>query len=181
MTPAYALKLNFITQKIDVGVQKIDGSAFIIYGIVIVAFSFQDKLGRIQFFKEIFLLIDTSIEVVLGMYFFSFFDVNIRFVEREITWKRYITAKTLSITQKVKLIGKKKFVTAALDADSEISIVHVAALNIKSINMAVYLSQATQIKLLKANKTLTTVPTKYFDYTNFFHLNLPQNFQDTLI
>lgn len=131
-------------------------------------FSLQDKLGRIQFFKEIFLLIDTSIEVVLGMYFFSLFDVNIRFIEREITWKRYIIAKALFITQKVKLIGKKEFAIVALDADSEISIVHVAALDIKSINMAVYLSQATQIELLKANKTLTTVSTKYFDYTDVF-------------
>lgn len=34
--------------------------------------------------------------------------------------------------------------------------------------MAIYPSQIAQIKLLKANKALTTIFTKYFDYTNIF-------------
>ena len=85
MTPAYALKLGLITRKIDVGVQKIDGSALTTDRMVIAGFSLQDKLGRVWFFKETFLLADTSIEVVLGMPFFSLSDVDIRFVKREIT------------------------------------------------------------------------------------------------
>ena len=68
----------------------------------------------------------------------------------------------------MKLINKKEFAAAALDADSEIFVVHVAALDIKGPNIAVHLFWAAQIRLLKANEAFTTVSTKYFDYTDVF-------------
>ena len=100
--------------------------------------------------------------------FFIFSNANIQFVKKEIIWKRYIAIKALFITKKIKLINKKKFAVIALDADNKIFIMHIAVLNIKSIIIAVYLSQIAQIRLLKANKVLTIVCTKYSNYTNVF-------------
>lgn len=76
------------------------------------------------------------------------------------------------ITQKLKLINKKEFAALALDANSEIFVVYVVALNIKSTNIAIHLSPVAQIKLLKVNKVLITVFAKYSDYTNIFLLKL---------
>lgn len=71
MNSAYVLKLCFIIQKIDVSAQKIDGSVFIIYRMVIVGFSLHDKLDRVWFFEEIFLLANSNIEVVLKRVFLA--------------------------------------------------------------------------------------------------------------
>ena len=172
MTLIYASKLGLVIQKLDIGVQKIDGSALIIYGMVIAGFSFQNKLGRVWFFGETFLLADTSMELVLGMLFFCLSDANIRFVEREITLKRYITAETLPMTQKVKLINKKEFAAAALDLDSETFVMYVVDLDIEGTNMAIHPFWVVQIKLLKANMAPITVSTKYSDYTNVFSSKL---------
>lgn len=43
-----------------------------------------DKLGRKRFFKEIYLLAETSMEVVLGMLFLNFNNINIEFVEKKL-------------------------------------------------------------------------------------------------
>ena len=83
---------------------------------------------------------DTNIEVVLKMLFLGLSDADIRFIERDITWKRYTTTKALSITQKMKFINKKEFVAVVLDANNETFVVHVVALDIEGTNMAVHLS-----------------------------------------
>ena len=83
MTPTHAAKLRLVTQKTDIGAQKIDGLALVTYGMVLAGFSVQDKLERVQFFEETFLLADTSMEVVLGMRFLTFSNVNMQFVEKQ--------------------------------------------------------------------------------------------------
>ena len=50
MHPAYAIKLGLYARKIDVGVQKIDGSHLDTFGIVIADCSVKDKLKRVWFF-----------------------------------------------------------------------------------------------------------------------------------
>lgn len=45
--------------------------------MVSVGFSVQNKLGKIQFFEETFLLVETSIEVVLRMFFLVFGNMDI--------------------------------------------------------------------------------------------------------
>lgn len=79
MTPAYIAKLNFTTQKISIIAQKIDGLALEINGRVSAGSLLQNKLWRVQFFEKIFLLADTSMEVVLGMFFFSLSNANLWF------------------------------------------------------------------------------------------------------
>lgn len=67
MAPTYAAKFGLVNQKTDVSAQKIDGLTLIIYGIVLAGFSVQNKLGKVWFFEEIFLLADISMDVVLEM------------------------------------------------------------------------------------------------------------------
>ena len=45
--------------------------------MVIAGFQIEDKLGKAQFFQESFLLAETSIKVVLEMYFLTFSNANI--------------------------------------------------------------------------------------------------------
>ena len=77
MTPAYAKQLGLWTQKTNVGAYKIDGPSLRTFGMVIAGFQVEDKLGRARFFKESFLLANTSMEVVLRMPFLTFGNTNI--------------------------------------------------------------------------------------------------------
>lgn len=45
-------------------------------------FLLKDNLGKIQFFKETFLLTDTSMEVILEMLFLSFSNTDITFAKK---------------------------------------------------------------------------------------------------
>lgn len=49
--------------------------------------------------------------------------------------KEIYSIKSLFKTQKIKLINKKQFVAAALDANSEIFVLHIFALNIRIPNI----------------------------------------------
>ena len=126
MSPAYAKRLNPKTWKTNVGVQKIDGSALKTFGMVIADFQIKDKGGRPRFFQETFLVADTKFEVVLGMPFLKISNANVAFGEGTLTWKFYTTNKAIPTTKQVQLVDSKEFVIAALDADSETFIVHVA-------------------------------------------------------
>ena len=66
------------------GAQKINGSHLDTFGMVIAGFSLQDKLGKVRFFQETFLVADTRMEVVLGMPFLTLSNADIRFAEREL-------------------------------------------------------------------------------------------------
>ena len=50
MHPTYATKLGLRTRKINVGVEKINGSHLDTIGIVIADCLVKDKLGRVRFF-----------------------------------------------------------------------------------------------------------------------------------
>ena len=84
MIPTFVAKLGFVIRKTDVGAQKIDGSSLVTYEMVLAGFSVQNKLEKVWFFKETFLLADTSIKMVLEMPFLTFSDVNLQFREKEL-------------------------------------------------------------------------------------------------
>ena len=84
MHPTYTMKLGFHARKFDVGAQKIDRSYLNTFRMVIVDFSVMDKLGRVRFFQETFLLANINLEVVLGMLFLTFSKADIRFAEWEL-------------------------------------------------------------------------------------------------
>ena len=96
--------------------------------MVIAGFLIQDKMGKIRFFEETFLLADTSMEVVLGISFLALNNADIQFDTESFTWRSYSTAEALPTTKRIELIDKHKFVKVALDENSETFVVHVAAL-----------------------------------------------------
>ena len=51
MNPAYTKKLGLRVRQTDVGAQKIDRSHLNTFGMVIVGFSLQEKLGKVRFFR----------------------------------------------------------------------------------------------------------------------------------
>ncbi len=71
MTPTYVKKLGCTNWKTSVGAQKINDSPLETDGMVSASFLLQDRLERVRFFEETFLLVDTSIEMVLGMFFLA--------------------------------------------------------------------------------------------------------------
>lgn len=97
--------------------------------MVIAGYSLLDKLGKIWFFKEVFLLTDISKKVVLEMPFLTFSNTNIRFIEKELVSKSYTTTEALPSTKRVKLIDRKNFTTVALDENKETFIVYVVTLS----------------------------------------------------
>lgn len=85
MTSAYTAKLGLKTQLTYIEAQKIDGSTLETFEIVLASFKVENKLGKSRFFQETFLLANTSMEVVLDMFFLTFNNTDIRFVEQELT------------------------------------------------------------------------------------------------
>lgn len=81
MTLTCAVSLGLFIWETNIAAQKIDGLTLVTYEIVIAQVSIQDKLQTIRFFKETFLVANISIEVILGMLFLLFNNVNIRFAE----------------------------------------------------------------------------------------------------
>ena len=84
MPPAYAIKLGLCTGKIDVGTQKIDRSYLDTFGMLIADCSVKDKLKRVWFFQETFLLANIGLEVVLGIFFLTLSKADIRFAEQKL-------------------------------------------------------------------------------------------------
>ena len=128
MYPTYATKLGLHARKIDLGAQNIDGSYLDTFEMVIADCSVKNKLGRVRFFQETFLLANIGLEVVLGMPFLTLSKADVRFAERELVWRTYTAAEALPTTRRVEIIDKREFAAAALNADNETFVVHVAAL-----------------------------------------------------
>lgn len=63
---AYAAKLGFKDRLTNVDAQKIDGSILKMFEIVLVSFQVENKLCKVRFFQETFLLANTSIDMILG-------------------------------------------------------------------------------------------------------------------
>ncbi len=113
--------------------------------MALASFSLQDSLRRIRFFEEIFLLANTSMEVVLGMPFLSLSNADIEFAELgKLTWRSYTAAKALPTTSQVELIDKREFAKAVLDEISETFVIHFATLEA----MTIYPSRVAQIATL---------------------------------
>ena len=69
--PIFAQELRLLIRLTNVGAQKIDGTILDIYVIVIAVFLVIDKVNKIRFFKETFLLANVSLEVVFKIHFLT--------------------------------------------------------------------------------------------------------------
>lgn len=101
MTSVYAAKINLVVRFSNVNAPKIDDSLQKTYRIVSVQFSIKDKKGGDQFFEQIFLLANASIEVVLGMLFLFLSNADINFEAKGLIWKKFLGNETLSTTSRV--------------------------------------------------------------------------------
>ena len=85
INPNYARKLGLKIQKTNIEAQKIDGSTFEIFEIVIADFQAKDKVNKSRFFQETFLVVDTKFEIILVMLFLKISNADISFDKRTFT------------------------------------------------------------------------------------------------
>ena len=90
----------------------------------------ENKHGKALFFQKTFLLADINEKIVLGMLFLILNNVDIQFVEKELTWRSYTTTEALPTTKRIELINKKEFVKMALDENSETFVIYVTSFNL---------------------------------------------------
>lgn len=108
--------------------RKIDGSSLKTFDMVLARFLCQDSLEKIRFFKEIFLLAKTSMDVILEMFFLALSNIDIKFDAKKLTWKKYTVVKAMPTIRQIKLIDKQEFMKAALNKASKTFVLHIAAL-----------------------------------------------------
>ena len=82
--PTLAWELGLPIRPTDVGAQKIDGTLLDTFGMVVAAFSVENKANRVRFFEETFLVANVSPEVVLGMPFLTLSGADVDFLGREL-------------------------------------------------------------------------------------------------
>lgn len=147
MTLTYIAKLGLTFQKTNIGAQKIDGLPLKTHGMALARFLFQDNLGRVSFFEKTFLLVNTSIDVILKMPFLSLNNADVKFakLEKLTSWRSYMAVKTLLTTCQVKLIDKREFVAAALGRNSGIFVVYIVILKIPTA-ISIYLLKISLVQ-----------------------------------
>ena len=124
----------------------------------------EDTLGRARFFQETFLLVDLSVKVVLGMPFLTLSNADIKFAQKELTWRSYTAAEALPTTKRVEIIDKKEFTKAALDENVEAFVVHVTSLSLNS--MPIHPAREAQIASLVIEEV--QIPSEYSDFSDVF-------------
>ena len=77
--------------------------------MVVAAFSVTDKVNRVRFFEETFLVANISPEVFLEMPFLILSGVDVDFLDQDLRWRTYTTEEALPTTRRVELVGKKEF------------------------------------------------------------------------
>lgn len=84
MTLKHTSKLGFQVPQINIKAQKINGSIFETFGIILASFQIKDKLRRARFFYETFLLANISVEGILRIFFLKLSNINIQFLKKKL-------------------------------------------------------------------------------------------------
>lgn len=79
-------------------------------------------------------------EIVLGILFLTFSNINIQFVRKKVSYRFYITAQALLTTKQVEFINKKEYIRVVLNKKLETNEVDITALKILLAKMSIYLS-----------------------------------------
>ena len=176
--PAFAMELGLPIRPTDVGAQKIDGTTLDTYGMVVAAFSVENKANRVRFFEETFLVANVSPKVVFGMPFLTLSDADIDFLGRELRWRTYTTEETLPTTKRVELVGKKEFAAVALDSEHETYLVHVGSVSSNALpsssplELNIHPFRRPQVSGLIIEEAPTKVPAEYSDFADVFSPDL---------
>ena len=138
--------------------------------MVITAFLVNDQVEKIRFFKETFLVVNISPNVIFGMLFFTLNNANVDFSKKKLWEKFYTIEKAFFTIKQVKLIGKKEFIVAALNLGHETFIIPLVFLDSPSNDQEsdVYFSCKAQIAALVVNETSILISTEYLDFINIF-------------
>ena len=81
---AFAERLGLVVRATNVDAQKIDGTTFETYEMVVAAFSVTDQANRIRFFEKTCLEANVGPDVVLGMLFLTLSGTDIDFPKKEL-------------------------------------------------------------------------------------------------
>ena len=129
---------------------------------------------------------NTKFEMILGMPFLKISNADMAFGKRPLMWKSYTTNKALLTTKQVQLVDPKEFVIAALDADSETFVEHVAIQKREEMVMdpdrkaqikaqsgtqtqsGAQIQSGIQVGTLLFDEAPTEVPAEYFNYSDVF-------------
>ena len=99
------------------------------------------------------------------MPFLTLSKADVRFAERELVWRTYTAVEALPTTRRVEIIDKREFAAAALNADDETFVVHVAALA-EPTTMPIHPSRQAQVAALTSEET--GIPAEYSDFSDVF-------------
>ena len=124
----FAEKLGLVIQITNIGTQKINGTIFETYKMVVAAFSVIDQANRVRFFEKTFLVAYVSPDIVFGMLFLTLSGADIDFLKRKLQWRSYTIEDALPTTKQVELVGKKEFAATALNPGHKTFVVHIAFL-----------------------------------------------------
>lgn len=100
-------------------------------------FLLQNSLGMTRFFEKTFLLVETSMEIVLRMHFLKLNNGELKFLTEECIWKTYTVTKSVPTAKSVKVIDKDKFAKAALYKNFVTFVIYTFAL--KALKPIIYL------------------------------------------
>ena len=107
------------------------------------------------------------------MLFLTLSNVDVQFIEKELIWRSYTTAKTLPTIKRIKLINKKEFAKAILDKNFETFVIYVISFNLvlrihpdRKAQIAFLLTEKAQIAFLLIKKV--KILDKYSDFANVF-------------
>lgn len=78
---------------------------------------------------------NTNVDIILGMPFLTFSNVDIVFADQKLTWRSYIMDEALSTIRQIEFIDKKKFAKVALDENVKAFIIHMSSLSLESIHL----------------------------------------------
>lgn len=82
MIPIYVVKLDLTIQKTGIGVQKIENFSLEIYSMVLAKFLLQNSIKKVRLLKEIFLLANISMEMILELSFLSLGNAGVKFAKK---------------------------------------------------------------------------------------------------
>ena len=178
----FVQELRLSIRSTDVEVQKIDGTTLDTYKIIVAVVSVTNKANQVRFFEKTFLVANVSPKVVFGMFFLILSSINVNLTGQKLYWRTYTTKKVFSTTIRIELGCKKGFVTATLDPESEIFVIHVASLSFIALSsffpleLDIYPSYRPQISGLIIEEASTKVPVKYSDFADVFSPDLGSRF-----
>ena len=114
--------------------------------MTLAGFSIQDRFKKAHFYKKIFLLANTSMKVVLEMFFLACSNADFLFGVKKLIWRSYITTGALPMISWIELINKSEVAKAVLNENSETFMIYVTALKDEA---SIYLLQIASIAALQ--------------------------------